>query len=641
MPSINGSTLRLTGMASGMDTESIVNDLLSVSKLKIEAAKKQKVLLEWKRDAYKDVAKKLSSFQSKYFGANASSSLIGSSVKKLSATHNSPYISVTPGENTAKGSIYIADIISLASSAKLSSSQAVSANPAITINADNLSELSGKGMVVNLNGISKTITFSDKTYSSASDVQTELVQQLTNAFGSDKIQVALDGDKLSLSSANSTLRISVPTDAGINPTGILDFASYSSNRLDFNMSLASAGLAKDVFVSEEDTALSFSINGVDFTMSGEKTMYQIMNAVNESSAGVRMTYSSLTDTFSLTATESGASSGIEVVDNHGFLMEAMFGTGKYTAGTNAVVQMSTNGSTNEADLVTVTRSTNSFSIDGSTVTLLGKAAGEAQESITVNYDYDVNSIASEVKKFVDDYNELLASITSKTSEEVYRDYLPLTDDEKEELSESEIELWTNKAKSGILRNDSYLKAIETELRRSIYTQVESLDSGESGLGLLAQIGITTGLYSEKGKLYFDESKLKAALGEDPEKVLGILTQSSSVSYSAYATTDQQNKRFAESGVLWRLSDVMAKNLSTIGKKGALITLVGSPNDSYNTETEYSKRIQDADDRIDRMNEKLKDEEERYWSRFTAMETALSKLNSQSSWLTSMMSQGSK
>ena len=159
------------------------------------------------------------------------------------------------------------------------------------------------------------------------------------------------------------------------------------------------------------------------------------------------------------------------------------------------------------------------------------------------------------------------------------------------------------------------------------------------MGILAQIGITTGSYSEKGQLHLDESKLRTALSSEPQKVIDILTQQSSVSYSLYAPQSQQQKRFSELGVFSRVSDVISKNLNTVGKKGALITLVGSPNSSYKGETEYSRRIANLQSRIDTMNDKLTKQEDRYWNQFTAMETALSKLNSQSSWLAGMLGQG--
>ncbi len=639
MAGINPSTLRLTGMASGLDTEGIVKDLMAVGKLKVEGVKKQKMLLEWKQEYYQEITSKLSAFQNKYFGASSAGTLMGGPLSMLSATYNSPYISVLAGSGATQGSMYIADIISLASSAKLEGNQPVSADPKIGVNTDALTDLSGKSVVVTLDGITKTITFSPRAYATSQDVQQELSSQLNGAFGEGRVGVALNGDEISLSAENSALRISVPTDAEENPTGILDFVSYSGNRLEFSMSLKQAGLKSSIFAAPDDEDIAFTINGKHFSFTGESTMNDIVKAVNSSGSGVTISYSSLTDTFSLLSNTTGSTSAISVQDDHGHLMDALFGVSKYTAGTDALVRLSTNGSKQEEDLVTVQRSTNTFSVNGATVTLLGKADGAAREDIGVSMAYDADAIVEKVKAFVDDYNELLGSITAKTSEERFRDYSPLSEDEKAEMSEEEIKLWTEKAKSGILRNDNSLRAIENELKSSMYTAVKELGGSEEALGILAQIGITTGNYSEKGKLHLDEAKLREALGENPEKTLGLLTQQSSVSYSLYASQEQQQKRFSESGALFRISDILSKNLSTIGKKGALIELVGSPNSGYKGETEYSRRISDIQDRIDRMNDQLSAQEDRYWRQFTAMETALNKMNSQTSWISGMLGQG--
>ena len=638
MAGINPTTMRLTGMASGLDTEGIVKDLMSIGKFKVDSVKKQKVLLEWKQEYYQEITSKLSAFQNKYFGTSSSGGLMGGALNMLTAAYNSPYVSILAGNNAVQGSMYISDIVSLASSAKLEGIQNVSADPKITVNAEALNDLAGKSIAVTLDSITKAITFSPRAYATSQDVQNELSSQLAAAFGAGRINVALEGDELSLSAENSAMRISVPTDAGKNPTGILDFTNYSSNRIDFNLSLSQAGFSRDIFAAPEDNSLSFTINGKSFSFTGQNKLSDIIQAVNNSNAGVTISYSSLTDTFSMSSTTSGAASTISVQDGHGFLMDALFGSARYTLGTDAVVRMSTNGSKNEEDMVTVQRSTNSFTVNGSTITLLGKAAGTEKEGISVSTSYNQDAIVDKVKAFVSDYNDLLGLITKRTSEERNRDYQPLSDDEKDEMSDKEIELWTEKAKSGILRNDTSLKAIETELKSSIYSAVKELGGSGEALGILTNIGITTGNYSEKGQLHLDESKLRKALSEDPEKTLDLLTQKSSISYSLYATQEQQHKRFTESGVLYRLSDILSKNLNTIGKKGALIELVGSPNISYKGVTLYSKRIADMQKRIDNMEDRLTKQEDNYWRQFTAMETALNKMNSQSSWLSGMLGQ---
>ena len=160
-----------------------------------------------------------------------------------------------------------------------------------------------------------------------------------------------------------------------------------------------------------------------------------------------------------------------------------------TAGTNAVVTLSLDGSTDEADQITITRNSNTFSIDGTTYTLKGMASGTAEEGVTVNIEHDTEAIFETITQFVSKYNDLIETINDKLTEERDSDFQPLTDSEKEDLSDDEIETWTEKARSGWLKNDSYLTNIVSALRSSLYTEVESLDgSGNSIEFILADIG---------------------------------------------------------------------------------------------------------------------------------------------------------
>lgn len=623
---------RITGMASGLDTESIVESLMKASRTKVDKVEQQKTLLEWKREMYQNITTKLYEFQQKYFNTTSS---WASEISRLSASYNSSLISVTTSANSTAGSIYIQDIVSVATAAKLESSSPVSADPQITVNTENLSDLAGKTIIVSLNGIEKVLTFSNKEYTAATDVADEIQSQLNNMFGSGKIAVNLNGDNISLSAANSAVMIKTSTD-GTDPGDALTFASYSSNRIDFNVSLASTSLRTDALAGGDK--VEFTINGKPFSFNATATLSDIMRIINSSDAGVKMSYSALTDKFTLVSTETGAASDITISDVTGNLMSALFGTGVKTAGTDAVVKLSVDGSTNPESIITVTRSTNTIDVNGTLITIKGKDAGNAEENITINLGYDTDAILTKIKSFINDYNALLSEITTKLTEEYDRDYQPLTQDQKEAMTEKEIELWEKKAKTGLLRNDIYLKSIAEELKRCFYTPVMDLSDNSVSIGILSEIGISTTQYADRGKLTIDETKLKNALNSDPEKVISLFTQQSDKSFSVYATDDWLNERFNEEGVFHRLSDVLNTNLNKTGnRKGALINLVGSPTDSYTGETEYSKRIKELKEKIADLEDKLAKEEDNYWAKFTAMETAIAKLNQQSSWLMSLNS----
>ena len=422
----------------------------------------------------------------------------------------------------------------------------MSSTPVISVNEANLSELSGKSTVISLDGTDeKTLVFRERDYATAEDVQEELSAMLDSAFGQGRVSATLDGNNITLGAENSVLSLRVPGVPESDPSGILDFGAYATNRIDLQVSLSMSGLANPPS-ADPYAEISFSINGKVFTFEYGASLSDIIRTVNNSDAGVTMSYSRLTDKFTLTSKSTGSASSVEINDISGSLMNSLFGAGIRKDGTDAVVKLSLNGSTDEADMITLTRSSNTFEIDGTTYKLLGKAPGNTAENINIKLDYDTDAIVEKITSFINDYNELLGSLIKLTSEEVFRDYKPLTEDEKKALTDDEIKLWTEKAKSGILRSDTYLKAIETELRSSMFSQVDVI-------GSLASIGITTILYSEKGKLHIDKDKLKNALETDIEKTLALFTNKSEISFSLYASPEQQETRYNESGVLWRIS----------------------------------------------------------------------------------------
>ena len=628
MSSINGTT-RITGIASGLDTDSIVKELMDASKTKIASVEKKKILLEWKREYYMETATNLNNFKQKYL--NSTSGLFSDALTKLSVKTTSSLVTVTPTNYSSKSDIYIDDIVSLASSAKLTSSYTLSAHPPVEIVTENLTDVPETSMVIVLNGIEKKIKLPSRSYSSNTDLANELQAQLDSAFGKDNVKVDLSGNKMSLVAENSSLMIKNSSE----PDGALLFEAYSSNRAEMNVAIRSAGLAESV---GENDQFKFSINGISFDFNSSNTLNEIINSINKSDAGVIVSYSSLTDKLTMASKETGSSSAVSISDSEGSLMQKLFGEGVYTAGTDAIVRLSADGSKNEADFITIKRSSNTFDINGSTVTLNGKMSGETREAIDISIKIDTSQTVEKIKSFINDYNTLLSSITTKLSEEYNRNYLPLTSDEKAAMTEEEVKLWTEKAKSGLLQNDSYLNTISQQLRSIFYTPIKDGDGNIAGL--LSDIGITTPDYSARGQISINETKLADALNNDPDKVFSLLTQKSSSSFSLFATDELKAKRFSENGILERLSDFVSVNLSKTLKKGALINLVGSPDDMFKGETDYSKRIKDLEDRISKMNVDLASEEERYWKQFTAMEKAISTLNQQSQWIGNMLANNS-
>lgn len=621
---------RISGLASGLDTESLIKGLTSTQRSRITKAEQEKQTLLWKREFYRDIMNQMNTFKNKYFG----SSNPLSNLKLYTATNSaSQYVSVSPGADAKEGTVVINDIISLASASKYESSSPISKQVTIDVDLAKTANLSGKAMSVTVGGTVRTITFSAQDYSSVDSVKNELQFQLNKAFGENTVTVAVQDNTLTLTSEGNSVKLSKTGVEGSEAYDVLGFTDGLTNRISTVAPLSTATFQTPV--SSASGTLKFTINGKPFQFSTNAALSDIVKAVNASDAGVTMNYSSITDKITLTSKETGTGVGITVADTEGNLMSSLFGAGSYTEGTNAQFKISTSSASDPDNVTysTITKSSNSFTLDGVTYTLLSKAAGTAAENISINVKYDVDKVYDTIKSFVTDYNTMLKAVTDKLNETKYKDFAPLTDDQKEKLTDKEQETWTEKAKSGLLRGDMELTSIASDLRKALYSTVYKIGSSTTSVGVvLPEIGITTGLYSDRGQLKIDEAKLKNALAEKPDEIIALFTQKSKISYSRYLTDDLKKTRYNESGIFDKISDIINNNISYGGR---LYELIGSTDSDYSSI--YGKKISTIERKIDDLNDKLTEQEKRYWTKFSQMESALTKLNSTGSWLSSQLS----
>ena len=233
-------------------------------------------------------------------------------------------------------------------------------------------------------------------------------------------------------------------------------------------------------------------------------------------------------------------------------------------------------------------------------------------AVTMTSTTDTKEIKDKIKDFVKNYNEMLDSLNGLLKEKKHRDFPPLTKEQREDMSESEQKLWDEKAKSGLLRNDSLIREGLAKMRMQFSSPVGNL--GDKTIDSLAEIGITTSpRMTENGKLVIDEEKLDKALAKDPEQVVKMFTQRGSVD----AKTGEDTR-----GITERLRDEIKNLTRNIEKKAGK---EGATDQSYG----IGKKIVESDDRITKLQAKMKDIEARYWKQFTAMEKAINKANEQS------------
>lgn len=291
-------------------------------------------------------------------------------------------------------------------------------------------------------------------------------------------------------------------------------------------------------------------------------------------------------------------------------------------GRNAV--FSINGSEME-------RASNTFTIEGLTYTLQdttvtkkeikqpapGDPAYDPEDHKSYDYEFqaaskitvtrDTDQIVEGIQEFLKMYNETIDYITGLfKADATYKDYAPLTAEQKKEMSDREIELWEEKSKEGLLRNDSYLEKVLSSLRTAMYTKPEG-----SGIAIY-DLGITTSFYSNEGNFNADNlDDLKSAIESDPEAVRQL---------------------FAGAGGIMELVNnaINDATKNSYASPGYLTSVAGS--NLLDTSSSIYKQIKDVDTQLATLEDRYWSEYNRYWKQFNAMEQMISQMNSQSSWL---------
>ncbi|AEV70509.1 flagellar filament capping protein FliD [Acetivibrio clariflavus] len=624
------AVIRITGTYSGLDTDKIIADLMKVERIKVDKVYKQKQLLEWKRDAYREISSLLMGFCDEYLNVlkTATNFRSPSAFAKFNIqSSNSSAVTATANADAANKTHTI-QVISLASAAKITGSADIVAD----VKGSNVVSdfnLSGKKIAVTLDGVTKTLVlddYSDEDGLSLEKLETDLEQKLADAFGTGKFDVVTEDGKVEIKVLLKGSTFSLSGD-GLEGLGFTD-GDNTSNGLSLTSSLYSIRNSfKNVLnITDPDENVTFTINGktIDVKKSyAQATVKDIMNAINSSDAGVKMTYDSLNKQFILESTTEGAASNITYTDSASGLLESLgIVGGTFTAGKDAEFTLD--------GVEGMKRSSNKFTIDGVTYTL--KEVSETP--VTISVQADIDSVIENIKGFVNKYNELLDKINGKLSEKYDRNYLPLTEDEKDAMSEKEIEKWEEKAKTGLLAGDSILSRIVSSLRTALYEKIDGVSIS------LYDIGITTGSYTEKGRLKIDENKLRDALTNNFDEVVKLFTTESRYTYrEGLDDSAKRTERYKQSGLAHRLYDIIQDNVRTTrdsnGKKGILLEKAGYTNDASEYSNYLYTQIKNKETLINTLENKLLAKENEYYRKFSAMEKILSQMQSQLSYISAI------
>lgn len=559
-------SMRIGGLASGMDIDSLVSDLMKAEKLKSVSLVQDKQIIDWKREAYNEVNRTFANFiidTKTEFGlasSTASGSLVNSSVSNLdwvktALISDSDIADVTANASAVKGTYEI-----------------------------NVKQLA-------------------KNWSSASSssISTGDKDNLASQFGLN---------------VNDTIKFTIATNKG----------SVDINYTDLNQ------------VNLDD----------------------IIDKINDADIGVSAIYDSDLDRVFLQTSDTGAENTISITDNSTIAAGGSFITGNDSVlklnyvddnGVSQVVADNTQYTGKDSIIdfgaaKDITQSSNSLSIHNVHLSL--KQTGPT----TLTVDTNVDAIYKKVEDFIKQYNELINKLGQELGEKRYSDYRPLTDEQRGELTDAQIDQWEEKAKSGLLRNDEVIESSYQRIRMGMYQEVSGV-SGE--YNQLTQLGITTQKFSSGsvgGKLeIYDKNKLIEAIQKDPDGVIELLFKEPSQELASKSesklSASELNQKRAESGLIRRLYDNIAggmKNLIIKAGPGSDAELYRSVNSSilidfvadYGSISLLDKDESEVDDRLDILYDRMDMMEDRYWRQFSAMESALQKMNQQSAWLSQQL-----
>ncbi|SOC34974.1 flagellar filament capping protein FliD [Ureibacillus acetophenoni] len=245
-----------------------------------------------------------------------------------------------------------------------------------------------------------------------------------------------------------------------------------------------------------------------------------------------------------------------------------------------------------------------------------------ENTVTLASSTNVDEMIDKIKEFVQTYNGLITDLNNLTNETKYRDYKPLTTLQRKEMEDKEIELWEEKAKSGLLRGDSTIREGISSMRNLIYQSNPAIANIK--FNTLFSVGITTSKdYLSGGTLEIDDQKLRDALNEDPDSVLKLFTFDGEK--EAGITVNGETKTADTRGFLRKLRGEIDVIESKIVERAGRASM----NETQFTLGSY---LRDVNKRIDTWQDKLVEIEDRYWRQFGAMEQMINKANQQSTML---------
>lgn len=653
--------IRLSGMNSNLDTESIVKSLVSAYSVSKDNMVKAQTKLSWKKDAWKTLNSKIYSFYSK----NLSNMKLSASYSKKTSTIADSKIAKVTASNSAVSGTQSLSVDKLASSGYLTGGTVASTSGSDVTSATKLSEISGLSSFasgsIDIKVGTKTTTVDMTDTTTISGLVSKLKDAGVNAsfdennnrfFISAKTSGASNDFSITAGDTGGLTAIKSLGIFTVNATDTAEYtkwanyttdelnaiktAAYDAAKTDFTKVSASYKSIYDkanadiTTLTATNATLTEELNNALLTTE-DKAAIQAKIDANTATIGTHqqtmadnLPYVILDSDDEATKTTKTSNINTAVADQNTIIqtnvnadIDAKVAVATAAlAATGATDAVRKVGADSEITLngAKFTSNTNNFSINGLTIQALSKS--EVDTPTTITTDTDVDGIYNMIKDFFKGYNELINGMDAAFNATSAKGYEPLTTEEKDAMSDTEVDNWEKKVKDALLRKDTTLSGLTNALKTDMLGsfKVNGKDTSLATYGINT-LGYFTAPENEKGAYHINGNpddtdtsgntdKLRAAIASDPESVVSFFTQLTSSVY-----TDLTNRMKSSS----LRSAYTVYNDKQIGKEYS----------------EYTTKIADQEDKVSEL-------EDYYYKKFTAMETALSKLNSNSSSLTSML-----
>jgi len=676
---------RMMGLASGMDTDFIIQQTLRMHQFKIDNITRNKKLIEWKQQTQNSIKDEITSLRQTFLSNLGAKSMMSrnafnSTISSVSGA-NSSAVTVRTNAGSPLGNFSIQSVNQLAKGAHLTTAKGASANGNGFATGTRLSDLDfangGKiswthdGATVNVGGTNVkierseagewsfkeangesvtgdftdnklTITVGDVTRTLNYDPDTlKLTEDVPGMFSANFTDVAvtsgtgdsrnftitvnMNGDEPVFTSNAGTvsleddiLRITIGTgdNAVVYTIGDWDKDAQTLNGAALTQN------TRDVVTMAGEVNLTFNTGGedVNIMIRSNDTLSDVMTKINNSAAGVNMSYDRLSDQFTLetrisnSVDPSGTDLRLDTATNFFNLLRGNVSTiasePVISSGQKAVAYI--NGERIESN-------TNNIDYRGVGITLnstfnaaYNGVGTEPTDTVNVSLTRDTDRAFNAIKDFIDSYNSIIRKLENLLTERKGRNeigYKPLTDEEKQGMTDKQIDEWEAIARKGILRNDQGIQSLVNNLRSSFFTEIEGMGISPSSIGL------STGSYFDGtgGQIMINEERLREAIERDPDMVADVFIK--------FDTSDGGARPV---GLLHKIDGLMRDFVNT-------------------TQSTSIKNLEDSlkrtNEQIERMQARMFAEEDKLYRQFAAMESAMQKLNQQGGWFSAMLGNG--